>query len=90
MGGEDQERQSAWIEETVPEDARGELRALYDRVAESDGSVDHILRIHGINPPSLGAHFELYVTAMRRRSPLSRAQREMIAVVVSTINECHY
>ena len=80
----------AWIEETLPEDAEGDLGDLYARVAEADGSVDHILRIHGINPRSLGDHFDLYVTAMRRSSPLSRAQREMIAVVVSAINECHY
>ena len=80
----------AWIAEILPEDADGDLADVYARVAEPDGSVDHILRIHGINPRSLGDHFELYVTAMRRRSPLSRRQREMIAVVVSAINECHY
>ncbi len=80
----------AWIEETLPEDAEDGLREIYARVAEADGSVDHILRIHGINPRSLGDHFDLYVTAMRRSSPLSRAQREMIAVVVSAINACHY
>jgi alkylhydroperoxidase family enzyme len=80
----------AWIRETRPEDAEGELRALYDRVAEPDGSVDHILRIHGIHPRSLRSHFDLYVTAMRGRSPLSRARREMIAVVVSSLNGCEY
>jgi alkylhydroperoxidase family enzyme len=32
----------------------------------------------------------LYVTVMRGESDLSRAQREMIAVVVSTANQCHY
>lgn len=80
----------AWIEEILPEDADDELRELYERVVEPDGSVDHILRIHGIHPRSLGDHFELYVTAMRRASPLSKLQREMVAVVVSAINDCHY
>ncbi|MCK4980999.1 MAG: carboxymuconolactone decarboxylase family protein [Candidatus Delongbacteria bacterium] len=35
-------------------------------------------------------HYDLYLEIMRKRSPLSRAQREMMAVVVSLINECHY
>ena len=80
----------AWIREILPDQADGKLADLYARVAEPDGSVDHVLRIHGIHPRSLGDHFELYITAMKRHSPLSRAQREMIAVVVSALNGCHY
>jgi AhpD family alkylhydroperoxidase len=30
------------------------------------------------------------MTLMRGRSALSRTQREMIGVVVSSINNCHY
>ena len=75
----------------VPEtEASLELRDLYDRTRGPGGGVDNILRVHGLNPPSLLAHFELYKTLMRGRSDLSRAQREMIALVVSSINECHY
>jgi len=32
----------------------------------------------------------LYSTIMFGDSPLTRAQREMIAVVTSEVNECHY
>ena len=80
----------AWISEILPQDADDELSAIYQRVAEPDGSVDHILRIHGLHPQCLGDHFDLYMTAMKGRSPLSRPRREMIAVVVSALNECHY
>ena len=80
----------AWIKEILPEDADGELADIYEKVAEPDGSVDHILRIHGLHPRLLRDHYELYVTAMKRRSPLTRTRREMIAVVVSALNECHY
>jgi len=45
---------------------------------------------NSLNVPSLNAHFELYKTLMRGRSDLTRVQREMIAVVVSTANRCHY
>lgn len=80
----------AWIKEILPRDAEGDLAEAYERVAEPDGSVDHILRIHGIHPQILSDHFRLYVTAVKGRSPLSRPRREMIAVVVSAINGCHY
>jgi alkylhydroperoxidase family enzyme len=80
----------AWIREILPEIADGDLKDVYDRVAEPDGSIDNILRIHGLHPKFLADHFELYITAMKGSSPLSRVQREMIAVVVSALNECHY
>ena len=80
----------AWIREILPENADDELAEIYGRVAEPDGTVDNILRVHGLHPKLLEDHFELYITAMKGSSPLSRAQREMIAVVVSALNECHY
>lgn len=80
----------AWIKVIREEEAGGELRQLYDRMIEPWGGVDNILKIHSLNPPSLRAHFELYKTLMRSSSGLSGVQREMIAVVVSTANRCHY
>jgi alkylhydroperoxidase family enzyme len=51
---------------------------------------DNILRIHGVHSATMRQHYELYAELMRGPSPLSRAQREMIAVVVSAVNACHY
>ena len=50
----------------------------------------NILRIQSKSPGGLRAHFDLYSTLMLARSPLSRQQREMIAVAVSAANECRY
>ena len=80
----------AWIRMIDEDDARGSLRELYERMTEPWGGVDHILKVHSLNPASLRGHFELYKTLMRGRSPLTRTQREMIAVVVSAVNRCHY
>jgi alkylhydroperoxidase family enzyme len=77
----------AYIEE---DDASDELRRLYDRYRDPKGHVDNVLRVHGHNPASMQKHFELYATLMRGPSELLKVQREMIAVVVSAINECHY
>jgi alkylhydroperoxidase family enzyme len=66
----------------VPED---EVHTT-DRVPEDD----HILRVHGVHSATMRHHYTLYEELMRGPSPLSRGQREMIAVVVSAANGCHY
>ncbi len=64
-------------EESIPE---------ADRVPDGD----NILRIHGVNSRTMRQHYELYRQLMYARGPLSRVQREMIAVVVSATNGCRY
>ena len=80
----------AWIP-MIPEDkAERGLKDWYDKLREPWGGVDNILRIHSINIPTLKGHYELYQSAMKGTRDLSGKQREMIAVVVSTVNQCHY
>ena len=75
----------------VPDnEAVGVLAELYQRYADNDGAVDNILRIHSLNPRSMKDHAQLYGHLMRGPSPLSRIQREMIAVTVSAENDCFY
>jgi len=57
-----------------------------DRVSDTD----NILRIHGVHSRLMRRHYDLYVELMHRRGPLSRVQRELVAVVVSATNGCHY
>jgi uncharacterized peroxidase-related enzyme len=80
----------AWIRVIAPTEATGELAEYYSQMSEPDGTVDNILSIHSLNPASLRAHFDLYKVTMYGRSELTRAQREMVAVVVSVANHCHY
>jgi len=80
----------AWID-VIPEgEARGRLKELYDKYTEAWGGVDNIIKIHSLNAKSMQVHYELYAHLMRGPSDLSKVQREMIAVVVSAINKCHY
>ena len=64
------------------------LKRIYDRMGGPE--VDDILRIHSLNPASMSHHMQLYAHLMRGPGPLSRAQREMIAVTVSVENDCFY
>ena len=75
----------------VPDDrAEGLLAELYRRLRGEEGVVDNILRVHSLNPRSLQDHLQMYAHLMRGPSPLSRVQREMIAVTVSAANDCFY
>ena len=81
----------SWIEVVDDTEWDGELGALRERVMDpKTGAVDHIMAAHSLNPRSLEAHDGLYRSAMRGTVTLRKIDREMIALVVSTINECHY
>ncbi len=81
----------AFIPYADQEPLSAELAELYDRCRDPEsGQVPNILRAHSHHPAALEAHLGLYKTLMFERSALSRAQREMIAVVVSQVNECYY
>lgn len=79
-----------YIEVIDESDAQGPLADLYRRFSNPDGTIDNVLKVHSLNPESLDAHCALYVQAMHRPSPLSRAEREMIGVTVSRLNGCRY
>ncbi len=80
----------AWIKVILPGEETGELALQYARIRDGTGRVPNILAVHSLNPAALRAHYDLYRALMFGRSELTRAQREMIAAVVSAENECHY
>ena len=80
----------SWIDQVEVSEADGRLAEIYKELVEKRGKISNILKIHSLSPRSMKAHFDLYALLMRGRSELSKAQREMIAVVVSAINQCHY
>jgi alkylhydroperoxidase family enzyme len=81
----------AWIHTIAPGEATGLLRRLYDEALARAGKVFNVLSIQSLRPEVLEIGVKLYEELMfSPRSPLSRAQREMIAVAVSRSNQCHY
>ena len=58
--------------------------------AEGAESLPDILASHSLNAEALAAHEHLYRTIMFGESPLTRSEREAIAVAVSAANDCHY
>jgi len=79
-----------YIDTIKPEDASGSLKRQYDAAVGRAGRVYNVVRIQSLNPRVMDASLRLYMMAMHGPSSLSRAQREMIAVVVSKTNDCFY
>jgi alkylhydroperoxidase family enzyme len=73
-----------------PEAAKGELAILYAQANRRAGRVYEILKVMSRSPKTLKASMEFYKTVMFGESDLDRGQREMLAVVVSAANHCHY
>ena len=81
----------AWIRTIGENEAEGKLKDHYDAEKAPWGGVDNILKIHSLDPDSLTWHIDMYRQLMYGRgSSLKRTQREMVAVVVSTLNRCRY
>jgi hypothetical protein len=79
-----------WIH-TVPEDeADGLLRREYDAALKRAGKIFHIVSIQSLRPRVLRASIALYQALMIEEGELPRWTRELLAVVVSRTNECHY
>ena len=80
----------AWIKMIDDDEADGDLEEMYKKYGGPSGGLDHILRIHSLDPPSLQLHYDYYKHVMTSKCGLNRTQREMIGIVVSDVNECHY
>ena len=79
-----------WIKQISVAEATGFLKAQFDAALERAGRVWHIVHVMSLNPRVLRDSIGFYSSVMMGESPLSRAQREMLAVVVSFENHCYY
>ncbi|HEX6221429.1 MAG TPA: hypothetical protein VF115_10060 [Acidimicrobiia bacterium] len=80
-----------WIEAPHEEEWDADMADLKDEVMDpTHGRVDWIMRIHALDAGSMAAHHEIYRQAMKGTSTLRKVEREMIAMVVSQVNDCHY
>jgi alkylhydroperoxidase family enzyme len=72
------------------EEAKGRLAAEYQAAIERAGKVFNIVKAMCLNPLVLNRSMALYKAIMFGPSKLSRVERELLAVVVSRANSCHY
>lgn len=71
-------------------EATGDLKREYDSAVSRAGKVFNIVKAMCLRPAVLRRSMDLYKEIMFGPSELARAERELLAVVVSRANDCHY
>ena len=72
------------------DEATGPLKEEYDAAVGRAGKVFNIVKAMSLRPGVLRRSMELYKAVMFGPSGLTRQERELLAVVVSRQNDCHY
>jgi len=73
-----------------PDEAEGILAEEYEAAVGRAGKVFNIVRSMSLSPEALRASMGMYRAIMFGPSQLSRLDRELLATVVSSANECYY
>lgn len=80
----------AWIKVISDDEAEGLLKRIFEAAVARAGRVFNIRRVMSLNTATLRASMSFYQAVVLGTSPLSRAQRELLATVVSQLNGCAY
>ncbi len=76
---------------TVPyEEAKGELKEAYDMMIKSRGRIPNVQAVSSLRPHIMKTLMGHVASVMNSESGVSRAEREMVAAVVSATNKCQY
>lgn len=85
------ERNSPTALEIAPEtELSAPMQAYFDKCQEKLGLIPNVLRAYAFNTAKLEAFVAFYNDLMLAPSGLSKLDRELIAVAVSSINHCYY
>lgn len=79
-----------WIKTVDRKKAGGKTKEVYKKIVQDRGHLANIFEAQGMEPDVLSHHLDLYVDLMISPGPLSREEREMIAVIVSAANRSAY
>jgi uncharacterized peroxidase-related enzyme len=79
-----------YIEQIDEDEATGELAKIYESCQQRMGLVANILKVQGQDPGILRESLGFYIRLMKSPNSLGAAQREMLAAVVSNVNDCYY
>lgn len=80
----------AWIRTVGKEEASGKTKKVYDKILKERGHLANIFLAQGAEPDILEDHLSMYVHLMIDPGPLTREEREMVAVIVSAANRSAY
>ena len=76
---------------TIPyEEASGDLKDVYDMMIETRGRIANVQAVSSLKPNIMKTLMGHVASVMFGESGVTRAEREMIAAVVSATNKCQY
>ena len=79
-----------WIETLSEGAAEGNVKEQYEMAKKRAGWVWNVIKVSSLRPDLMYASMSVYLVAFHKPSGLTRAQKEMIATVVSKLNDCNY
>jgi len=80
----------AYIRQINEAEAEGGIKRVYDAAASRSGKVANIIKVMSLDAHAVQGSMQFYLSLMKSPNALSPARREMLAAVVSNINDCYY
>ena len=80
----------AYIKQIGDDEATGTLKRVYDAAMTRAGRIAGIIRIMSRDARTVQSSMQFYVSLMKADNALEPYRREMLATVVSNVNECYY
>lgn len=74
----------------ISDDLSSETQAYFDKCDEKLGMIPNVLLAYAFDEKKLRTFTDLYNNLMLADSNLSKLDRELIAVAVSSVNKCYY
>ncbi|WP_018465896.1 peroxidase-related enzyme [Calidithermus timidus] len=81
---------TSWLRVPEAQELPEQVQTLFGKFIEKTGFLPNVIRNFALLPEHLLRWFGYYDYLMRSEGHLSRREREMIAVVVSSLNRCEY
>jgi len=72
-------------------EASEEVKSVFDQARTPHGTLDNVMRIHGLRPDTMLGHLHLYRSVLHSNDlTLAISFLEVIASYVSSLNQCDY
>jgi alkylhydroperoxidase family enzyme len=80
----------AWIDLIREPDATGSLSKLYESSRNRAGYIAQIIQVMSRDADVAAESMRFYARLMKSPNSLDGARRELLAAVVSNVNDCYY
>lgn len=80
----------AYIELAPDDQVEGPLKQIYEQAMQRAGYVAQIIRVMSRDQRTCAESIQFYIGLMKTPNALPAPQREMLAAVVSNVNDCYY